>query len=279
MQLEHAPELIQQEQKPYKGGKPATPIFLIHDGGGTTFAYHCMNTLDRYIFGIGNPYFYSPETFDGSLAELGELYAGWIKTAVSKRGFPIRRANDGRIQIYLGGWSLGGMLSLEVAKRLADDENIKVAGILMVDSIYPGGFRELFKRESPEEPPEEGLSKNEMLSRRCMTQARRMVGGWEVPVWDGEHAGTRPKSVLLQATQYVPTGADPFRIHGLDKYRETKELGWCEYDKNMFTQVFPVEGHHFDMFTFDRVDETTKVIKRALERLDKETMVRRWTLW
>ncbi|OAA51945.1 Thioesterase domain containing protein [Metarhizium rileyi] len=268
MQLEHGAELVQRERQPYRHGKPATPIFLIHDGGGTTFAYHCMNSINRFVYGIGNPYFTCPESFDGDLADLGELYVSWIQTAVSTPDFPIRRANDGRIQIYLGGWSLGGMLSLEVANRLDDDDHIKVIGLLMVDTVYPGDLGWTAEADLSNEIPETGLTKNQVLSRKCMAHARRMVRKWKMPVWDGDAADTRPKCVLLRAKQYQPTAADSTWFHELDVYREDETFGWGKYDKDMFTQVFPVDGHHFDLFSLERVGETTKVIKRALETLD-----------
>lgn len=241
---------------------------MIHDGGGTTFAYHCMDSINRFIYGISNPYFHSPEAFEGSLADLGEVYTAWIRTAVTKRDFSIRKSSDGRVQIYLGGWSLGGMLSLEIARRLVDDEDIKVVGILMVDTIYPGGLKRTATTEFPSNVSEPGLTKNEILSRRCMVQARRMVGRWKIPVWDGDDADTRQKSVLLRAKERLPTAASSPGFDELDTYRADKRLGWGRYEKDMFTEVFPVDGHHFDLFSCDRVEETTKAVKRALERLD-----------
>lgn len=41
----------------HAGDNYAIPVFLIHDGGGTTFAYHCLDPLDRSVYGIFNPIF------------------------------------------------------------------------------------------------------------------------------------------------------------------------------------------------------------------------------
>ncbi|KZZ99722.1 Thioesterase domain containing protein [Moelleriella libera RCEF 2490] len=273
-------ELVQHEdwRYPDMASKSVTPIFLIHDGGGTTFAYHCLESLKRLTYGIRNPRFSSGAHFAGGLAEMGSLYAQWIQQTVSSPVFPKHKGRDGRISILLGGWSLGGLLSLEVAKRLADDRNIHVAGIIMVDSIYPGSIKSLVKLEEITAPPEEGLSKNQVLSQRCMTEARRMVFEWQMPVWDGVHADKRPRAILLRATEPVPQDLNPF--HGLDSYRDEKMLGWEDYDANMFDAILDVEGHHFDLFSFARVEATTAVIKRALQKLqgsEKSRRCERWT--
>ncbi|KAK2597428.1 hypothetical protein QQS21_005976 [Conoideocrella luteorostrata] len=261
-------EVVQDEdwQCPGRSSGLVTPIFLIHDGGGTTFAYHCLEPLNRLIHGIRNPHFRSGKRFEGGLAEMGDLYTRWIRETVASPTFPRRNGKDGRIDILVGGWSLGGMLSLEVARCLADDRNINVCGILMIDSVYPCAAKQLANSQTISEPPEEGLTKNQILAQRCMTQARRMVGEWQVPVWNGPFAGKRPRAVLLRATGYVPTEGNT--VPGLDKHRKDKMLGWGEYDANMFDAVFDVEGHHFDLFAYSRVEETTAVVARALEKLD-----------
>jgi thioesterase domain-containing protein len=229
-----------------------------------------MESLNRFVFGIGNPFFFSPEQFNGSLRDLGTLYTAWIRTAVAKQDFPTRRASDARVQIYSGGWSLGGMLSLEIAKHLADDDDIKVVGILMVDTICPDALKEHTRPHPAEEVANVDLANNKVLAWRCMAQATRMVGEWRIPVWEGDFAGTRPKTVLLQAKKRTLAQDGPLWIRGLDIFRKDKDLGWGEYDEEMFTQVFPVDGHHFDLFNFERVGETTRVVKQALEKLDKE---------
>ncbi|KOS18181.1 Conidial yellow pigment biosynthesis polyketide synthase [Escovopsis weberi] len=134
------PELVQAENwRDAAAPAEATPVFLIHDGGGTTFAYHCLGPLGRSVYGIHNPYFRSGQVFNGGLPQMARLYASWVKRTVAARGFPVKRRNgDGTVSVLLGGWSLGGLLSLEVARRLAGDPVVRVVGILMVDSAFPG---------------------------------------------------------------------------------------------------------------------------------------------
>ncbi|KAL6879867.1 Alpha/Beta hydrolase protein [Trichoderma longibrachiatum] len=301
------PELIQPEDWA-RPDRPSfnTPVFLIHDGGGTTFAYHCLEVLGRYVYGIHNPCFYTGDAFAGGLPEMGRLYARWIRETVLEDGFPARARNpDGSVSIMLGGWSLGGLLSLEVARQLADDAAVRVTGILMIDSVYPGKssasaapllsppvkrFAEPKMREikldddvsseedtSSDEAPtttttttttmDSGLTQNQIRSKRCMAEAVRMIREWRLPEWPGRLYHRRPRVVLLRAKEYVPTKDG--RMVGLDLNREDEMLGWGDYDDEMFCDVMDVEGHHFDIFAFERIDGITRAVKKGLERLEE----------
>ena len=241
-----------------------TPIFLIHDGGGTTFAYNCLEALGRIVYGISNPHFFTGAKFEGGLPEMGRLYSSMIIRTIGEPDFP-SGYNAGKVDIVLGGWSLGGMLSLEVAKCLADHESIRVTGILMVDTVYPVNLRGSSEPLSEFEDSADELTENQRLSRACMTEARRMAEAWDVPVWDGHLSGKRPKAVLVRATDRVPSRE---KESVLDKARERKMLGWENYDEHMFERIIDVEGHHFDIFDFQRVGKTTQAMRKALVKLD-----------
>ncbi|KAL7784616.1 Alpha/Beta hydrolase protein [Trichoderma ceciliae] len=303
------PELIQPEDWA-RPDKPSynTPVFLIHDGGGTTFAYHCLEILGRYIYGIRNPYFYTGDVFEGGLPEMAYLYATWIRETVLEEGFPARRRNgDGSTSVMLGGWSLGGLLSMEIARQLAEDKVVRVVGILMIDSVYPGKslssgsiplvatsgfpFRRRFSEAKVAEATiraikldedvsseddtssddastdGDGLTSNQMLSKRCMAEAVRMVRQWRLPEWTGRVYNRRPRVVLLRAKEYVPTKEG--RVVGLDLNREDRMLGWGDYDEEMFSDVFDIDGHHFDIFAFDRIDAISRSIRKGLDRLEE----------
>ncbi|KAK5995968.1 putative thioesterase BOA10-like protein [Cladobotryum mycophilum] len=284
------PEMVQPEDwNNQDKTSHTTPVFLIHDGGGTTFAYHCLDPLDRYVYGIHNPYFRTGQVFDGGLPQMARLYSAWIKQTVAKRSFPVKRKNvDGSINILLGGWSLGGFLSMEVARQLAEDRLVRVVGILMVDSMFPGRVKEIpwedidaaqdkarqhfYEIEDEDVEEERSLStkareNNQVLSQRCMAEATKMVAKWKLPEWTGKLHGKRPKAILLRATQNMPTVSGG--VVSLDMDREDKMLGWAEYDKDMFEQVIDVAGHHFDLFAPDRVDNTCQAIKQGLDKLDR----------
>ncbi|KAK3314236.1 hypothetical protein B0H66DRAFT_630727 [Apodospora peruviana] len=109
-----------------------TPLILIHDGGGTTFSYYCLHQgLGRPVYGLSNPHFHTGDHWAGGLPEMARHYVGLL------------RATIGTGNIILGGWSLGGMVALEMAHSLAGDRRLRVVGIVMIDSACPLVWRAL----------------------------------------------------------------------------------------------------------------------------------------
>lgn len=66
------------------GCESAAPLILIHDGGGTAVSYFYLDALDRAVYAIANPRFYSGEEWKGGLAEMGRVYARAILEEVRR---------------------------------------------------------------------------------------------------------------------------------------------------------------------------------------------------
>ncbi|PNP40072.1 hypothetical protein TGAMA5MH_07994 [Trichoderma gamsii] len=310
-----------------------TPIFLIHDGSGTTLAYQFLEILGRYTYGIRNPYYYSGKVFEGGISEMAFLYASWIRKTVQDKDFPAKKRNmDGSTSIFLGGWSLGGLLSMEVARQLAVDDVVRVAGILMIDSTFPGVSRPLPTSSVPLVPSfgvptankfsgvrfpdvstrkmlcdddvssddeslpdlsdvssrdgssedesstdEDEAIMNKIRSKTCMAEAVRMIRQWRLPQWSGRLYDRRPKVVLLRAKNYVPTKEG--RTVGMDLNREDPLLGWGDYDEEMFSDVYDVDGHHFNLFEYDKISNMTRTIKKGLDRLEEASQMMMFESW
>jgi thioesterase domain-containing protein len=261
------PERIQPEDWSFPNSPScsSTTAILIHDGGGTTYPYHCLGALYRNVYGIRNPYFFSGDIFPGGLPEMGKVYADYIRDAIKSRQFKARRKLDGSVDILLGGWSLGGYLTLEVAKQLQDDRKINVVGMVLIDSPYSAAAD---KDQPPAEPldfDEDGKTRNEVLSLRSMSEAVRMLETWEPPKWTGRHLGKRPKCVLVKCRDYFPTKNG--ELSTIDLLRDDDTLGWSGYDKKMFTKVLELPGHHFNIFDGEHIDGTTRAIQSAFDKL------------
>lgn len=279
MEEDENPSLIFEAED---GGDPLhasdVPLVLTHDGGGTCFAYCCLNPLGRPVYAIRNPHFYSGAPWPGGIPEMARHYVGLVRAAVP------------RGRLLLGGWSLGGILSLEMARLLADDPCYHVLGIVMVDSVCPLVFRRAgpVPGASPDGPrrvaPFRGQfgpsTKPETIERvsRCFTEARAAVAAYRLPSWPraGEGAGPgggavigrggRPPAILLRAGEAVPV--EPGEISFVDTARGERTLGWDDYRENLFLDIADVPGHHFNVFAFEHIDNITVKLAEACTKLE-----------
>lgn len=264
------PEFVQAEVRTklrYFSGRK-TPIFLIHDGGGTTYTYHTLQTQGRFVYAIGNPRWITGEPFEGGMPEMGRIYADYVRETVAKEKFPAKRREDGRTEILLGGWSLGGLLSLEVARQLALDPVVKVVAVVMIDSVYNHGANARRKFSVVGfQTEEEGKSKNQILTQRAMAEARRMIAMWEIPTWADNLAEERPRTILLKAKEPVPTRENegPSMI---DTFRDDPQLGWGNHQPGFLEDVVDIAGHHFSLAEDPHIKETSAVLKEVCERFD-----------
>lgn len=64
------------------GRRPDVPLILIHDGGGTIVSYTMMGPLNRPVYGIHNPKFYSGGHFEGGFKEMTNIYTEMIRKIV-----------------------------------------------------------------------------------------------------------------------------------------------------------------------------------------------------
>ena len=62
----------------------ATPLFLIHDAGGTLYSYYSLGDLQRPVYGIVNPHFDSGAPWEGGISEMAQSYYTMIRRQVRK---------------------------------------------------------------------------------------------------------------------------------------------------------------------------------------------------
>ncbi|KAH6641373.1 Alpha/Beta hydrolase protein [Chaetomium tenue] len=245
---------------------PPTPLVLIHDGGGTIFSYHCLGELGRTVHGIANPHYESAQPWTGGIPEMARHYLAFVESVIPPGG-----------EVILGGWSLGGLLALEMAAQAAADERgqrIRVVGILMVDSVCPlaeGAVRPAVVVPHAVQWHEHTRPETREKVTWCFAEAVRMVGEWTLPAWEGKAGGgpSPPPVVMLRARERVPVGEGVARV---DLHRSDRLLGWGGYRKDLIREIIDIPGHHYNVFdTEDNLDAATEAIMTAcsvIERLD-----------
>lgn len=264
--FDNSPSVIQEGPK-VAPWKRVTPLMLIHDGGGTIFSYHCLGYMDRPIYGIANPRFRSGEPWEGGIPEMARHYLKLIKSVIP------------RGKLILGGWSLGGLVSLEIARLIADEPGLTLVGLIMVDSIFPS------RRHVEHDIPivQHAIEWNERTKQEtrdsiinCFRDAGNIVSKWTLPTWGEKTDGqpnaksppTPPPVVLLRAELPVPV-----KEHGIcrvDVLRDDRLLGWGEYRKDLIVDVVDLPGcHHFDIFIGEEaLDTVTAKLTKACRDLD-----------
>ena len=242
--MEPNPGLIQSP----KDNASSTPLVLFHDGGGTTISYYHLGTLNRPVYGIADPSFFTGRLWSG-LPQMAKVYANLIRATIKKG------------KILLGGWSLGGFTALEVARILESDGKYRVAGIVMIDSPYPHGSS---KDEPSLVPPQPFFHahcspETRMLVSRSMKRARKLVSNWTVPDWSSESfpcSGTSPPVLLLRCQEYVPheemSRDETPTVVSVDRWRHLRMLGW-EVTDGLVCGVLDIPGHHFNVMWEENV--------------------------
>ncbi|UNI25041.1 hypothetical protein JDV02_010749 [Purpureocillium takamizusanense] len=155
---------------PYKqANPPPTPIVLIHDGGGTIFSYFILGGLNRDVWAVFNPKFFDGEPWEGGMDEMARHYIDLI----------VEAGISGTI--YLGGWSLGGFLSLTMARMLADDPStdLSIAGFLIIDSPY-----HLARAKIPTQTTKSKIDGIPPLVQKAFDNCDAMLQHWDLPSWD-----------------------------------------------------------------------------------------------
>ncbi|OJD13956.1 hypothetical protein AJ78_05643 [Emergomyces pasteurianus Ep9510] len=157
------------------GLETAVPLVLIHDGGGTTVSYCYLDFLDRAVYGIQNPRLYSGQPWAHGLPEMARVYADLILSVVPSG------------PLLLGGWSLGGLLSLEVANILLRISAVRIVGMVMVDSIYPPAISPATSNVVGPQPvfSKDTRPETRRIVSQCMKLAQSMADNWIPPVWSG----------------------------------------------------------------------------------------------
>lgn len=112
---------------PLRTGGDRTPLFCVHAVSGSAYAYAGLAALlgaDQPIYGFEAPGFDTDRTPVASLPQLADEYTATLRAFAPGQEY------------QLLGWSLGGLLAFEMAKRLSAAGET-VSALIMVDAGLP----------------------------------------------------------------------------------------------------------------------------------------------
>ncbi|KAF2280129.1 ketoacyl-synt-domain-containing protein [Westerdykella ornata] len=231
------------------------PLFLFHDGSGLCNVYGRLQNIDRDVYGIFSLDFSSVDTSIGTMEELASRYidrAGFMKMG----------------PIVLGGWSFGGVLAFEVSRQLRKRGKHDVLGVILIDSPHPVRH----------EPLPEAVISHVCSQMPAHSPALRSLRS-------AIAAQFRRNASLL--AKYAPQPEKSWQCVMLkckDTF-DTKELCGVDYpwlSDVEFRQasvgewerlsggkipVVEVKGNHFDLFEKGNIEDVSRQLVRASQRL------------
>lgn len=266
------------------------PLFFIHDESGIVLNYFLLGSLGRAVYGISNPYFKSGKAWVGGMADIAKSYVGLIRSVYPRGKF------------LLGGYSLGGLISLEVALAFANQEAspLSVQGIIMIDTIFPSA-----RVQSQQQLTQQlhwylrGDFSPEFRAcvKSCVAQSEAMVEAWSPPTWpikyiyetpsDSDSTSSvssqtvqraeairyrqpPPPAVLLRNKQCISVvkGEEDI-LYDEEASRKQRMLGWENYKEEFIFSVVDIDGHYFSVLDDEYVSVKSTILPIALLKRHK----------
>jgi thioesterase domain-containing protein/acyl carrier protein len=252
----------------------AAPLFLVHPVGGTVFCYRRLaELLARPVVGIQARGLDGREPPLTSIDAMAELYLEQARSV--HPGGPWT----------LGGWSLGGVVAFEMARRLrAAGED--VAPVVLIDSWLPSGATPMGVPPEPSAEVRAEAEDRELaafllhlgLPAEKKEEVRRAVhgnGAWH-EAWEGDSAAGQRLGTVFEAFQsharalrgYEPrrlvAGEPPvvlFQAVDGEGNAERAADGWRRVlGPAMVVMDFP--GNHFSLLRGETVELLAEEVRR-----------------
>ncbi|KAL3420509.1 thioesterase domain-containing protein [Phlyctema vagabunda] len=264
-------------------GTRRAPLVLLHDGGGTIFSYFLLKAPNCAVYGIHNPRTQPPQDWEGGLPQMALEYLTVLKKRFQNR------------PILLGGWSLGGLVALEISRIVADqpiESRLNIKGLVMIDSVFPHPTLPAHIKSVPFQVDWDEHVKSDVKAtvQYAMEQTDRLIETWQLPTWipnpndslmtNGAVHGTvktlsPPPAILLRAREAAPPPPQATEgvedVNDIDLCRSKRFLGWEEYEPKFIRNVLDINGHHHNIFDEKNIASLNAKLKIACRALDIST--------
>ena len=240
------PEVIQ-----YAPGR--TPFMLIHDGGGTAFAYYALGDLDRTVIGI-----HCPGLKEGkgivSVLQAANDYAAIAREYLNQKC-------PGQSKLLVGGWSLGGTISLTMAAMFPD----LVAGVVTIDTTPSGVGGLQVCVEEAETALLHSWSRTDgmhgLVRRQLRLNTRAAFSNLEYATIIRDHHVNVPVFAICAADSFKPPES-----HQLP---QLAEVTWKALLRERLLGARMVPGNHWTMFTPKNAKTTTEALRQGVDVIER----------
>lgn len=220
------------------------PLFLIHPIGGTVFCYmglkHYIN--DRPIYGIEDPGINTSAPHFNSLEELATYYIKGIKQIQPKGPY------------FIGGASLGGLISLEIANQLsAIGEPIEFIGLFDSWALYPHmtNQKDWFEKHMQEQ--------HIQMNNQLIKAGLNPKNPWLNLQWNRKELSLKYNLPIIK--NKVTLFKAEILLDILNSYKSPTNL-WEPYCNNL--EVHLVPGDHYSMFNKQNIEKLGTCLSKHL---------------
>ncbi|KAG2066907.1 ketoacyl-synt-domain-containing protein [Suillus decipiens] len=240
-------------QLQFNKGESAVPLLLIHDGSGLINHYNRLMPLQRNLFALSNPCLITGGKWE-SVEQIAESYANAVINAKTD-------------QIIIGGWSFGGVVAFEAAKRLAQN-GVRVRGIVLIDAPCPTKHVPLSSSviDHVTKAHSRGIDPGTLnLIAEQFKESTRLLSFYK-PSLQGK---LEVPLVLLRSSEgYAPPGLN---VPDWLQYRssEAAVVGEWEALTQSSVKTWPIPGDHFSPFTAENIEQTSQQLKDACHFVER----------
>ncbi|KAI0012377.1 putative polyketide synthase [Xylariaceae sp. FL0662B] len=269
LHLDHQPETVQpapSPRSPGDGGKRPASLFLIHDGSGICAHYHRLGPLNRAVYALHDSKLLDPFDAWANLGEMADEYAREIKSTTTG-------------PYLLGGWSFGGVVAFEAARRLAA-QGKAVVGTILIDAPPPVNHQPLSSRiidavtgqgsaGASKAPASETSKAIRSLTRRNFAACASLLGAFSPAAPDALPA---PRVFLLRSRLGWRDPASP-QLPVENAWLQDRSdprtaiAGW-ETVTHAQVPCVDIPGDHFRVFDAANLDAVSDAIRRAASALE-----------
>ncbi|MCB1058508.1 MAG: alpha/beta fold hydrolase, partial [Acidobacteria bacterium] len=247
-------------------GPPADPLFLVHPVGGAVL---CYREIAAPLAALGPVYAFEAPGLDGReqpLDHIETMAQRYLDTVAAELPAPA--------VWRLGGWSLGGVVAFEMARRL-ERRGEAVAPVLLLDSWLP----EDAAVESPETDLVPAFVRNLGLSASRLAAIRHVLSGEspEEPDLELQPEVLRPLFAAFESHSRALRRYRPGPFEGSVRLFEAKRRpaavvaraadGWRRWIRGGL-EVETTDGDHFSMI---EGAAARRLVERLLEVLAADT--------
>ncbi|KAM3420466.1 hypothetical protein BST61_g3735 [Cercospora zeina] len=255
----------------HESSSETPPIYLIHPGAGICLHYNRLDPLHRDVYTIQDGRLLADLKDDwSSIEEVALNYA----TMIAKH-----RSDLGHQSVIVAGWSFGGIIAFEAARKLQSNRSTNTLGVVMIDPPQPKDHKPI-ARETIEVAMDATLQLSKPRSKAAadfeaaigaLTIRNNLRRAALLSKYRPSAKGALPRIVLLRSSEGLNLGMDGLPENEWLHDRSDPSIctrAWEELVGGSI-DVLDIPGDHFTPFEKENIDGTADGIREACRMLEK----------